>query len=75
MQGFFMLKGIYIKKDQRVFFVPENLKKISIVIKKVTGSEKTLTHKAKRPSNYFSNSFTLNQAEQIKERVIYVQIL
>ena len=31
----------------------ENLKKISIVIKKVTGSEVTLTHKAERPINFF----------------------
>ena len=26
MQGLLMLKGIYIKKDQRDFFVRENLK-------------------------------------------------
>ena len=33
-------------------------------------------HKAAHPSNYFfSNSFTYNQAEQIKKRVICVQIL
>ena len=32
-------------------------------------------HKAERPSNYFSNSFTYDQAEQIKKRVICVQIL
>ena len=33
-------------------------------------------HKAERPSNYFfSNSFTYNQAEQIKKGVICVQIL
>ena len=32
-------------------------------------------HKAVRPSNYFSNSFTYNQAEQIKKEVICVQIL
>ena len=32
-------------------------------------------HKAERPSNYFfSNSFTYNQAEQIKKGVICVQI-
>ena len=32
-------------------------------------------HKAERPSNYFSSSFTYNQAEQIKKGVICVQIL
>ena len=33
-------------------------------------------HKAGRPSNYFFQySFTYNQAEQIKKRVICVQIL
>ena len=32
-------------------------------------------HKAELPSNYFSNSFTHNQAEQIKKGVICVQIL
>ena len=33
-------------------------------------------HKAVRPSNYFfSNSFTYNQAEQIKKGVICVRIL
>ena len=49
----------------------ENLKN-----KHVLWSEKTLMHKAVRPSNYFfSNSFTYNQAEQIKKEVICVQIL
>ena len=32
-------------------------------------------HKAERPSNYFFNTFTHNQAEQIKNGVICVQIL
>ena len=32
-------------------------------------------HKAERPSNFFSNSFTYDQAEQIKKGVICVQIL
>ena len=32
-------------------------------------------HKAERPSNCFSNTFTHNQAEQIKNGVICVQIL
>ena len=49
-------------------------KKISIVIKKVTGSEVTLTHKAERLSNYISCCFTHYLAEQIKKRVICVQI-
>ena len=70
-----MLKGIYIKKDQREFFVRENLKKISIVIKNVIWSEKALIHKAVLPSNFFSNSFTYDQAEQIKKEVLCVQIL
>ena len=43
----------------------KNLKKISIVIKNVIGSEDTLIHEASRPSNYFSKTFTHNQAEQI----------
>ena len=32
-------------------------------------------HKAVRPINYFSSSFTYNQAEQLKKEVICVQIL
>ena len=32
-------------------------------------------NKAQCPSNYFSNSLTYNQAEQIKKEVICVQIL
>ena len=32
-------------------------------------------HKAEHPSNYFFNSFTYNQAEQIKKGVICVQML
>ena len=43
-------------------------------IKKVTGSEVTLTHKAQLPSNYFFSSSTRYQAEQIKKGVICVQI-
>ena len=71
-----MLKGIYIKKKRsKGIFVRENLKKISIVIKNVSWSEKTLMHKAERPCSYFSISFTYNQAEQIKKGVICVQIL
>ena len=69
-----MLKGTNIKKNQREILCTKILK-ISIVIKKVIRCEKTLMHKAERPSNYFSNSFTHNQAEQIKKEVICVQIL
>ena len=50
-------------------------KKISIVIKNVIWFEKTLMHKAVRPSNYFFQFFHINQAEQIKEVVICIQIL
>ena len=46
------------------------------LIKNVIGSENTLIHKAERPSNYFSNSFTHYQAEQLKKGgVICVHIL
>ena len=69
-----MLKGIYIKKIKGNFCARKS-KKISIVIKNVIRSEKTLMHKAVQPSNYFSNSFTYNQAEQIKKEEICVQIL
>ena len=67
MQGLLILKGTYIKKDQREFLCAKILK-ISIVIKNVIWSDKTSMHKAVRPSNYFFNSFTYDQAEQIKER-------
>ena len=56
MQGLLMLKGIYIKKRSKGIFVRENLKKISIVIKNVIWSEKTL-HKVEHPSNYFFFQF------------------
>ena len=58
-------------KRSKGIFVCENLNKISIIIKTVIWSEKTLMHKAVRPSN----SFKYNQAEQIKKGVICVQIL
>ena len=48
---------------------------MSIVIKNVIGSEDTLVHKAKRHRNYISNTFTHNQAEQIKTGAICLQIL
>ena len=51
-----MLKGIYIKTDQREFCA-QKTKKISIVIKNIIWSEKTLMHKAVRPSNYFFQFF------------------
>ena len=41
----------------------------------VIGSEDALKHEAERLSNYFSNSFTHYQAEQIKKGVICVQIV
>ena len=41
----------------------------------VIGSEDTLMHKAERPSNYSSNTFTHNEAEQIKKGVSCVLIL
>ena len=44
------------KKRPKGIFVHENLKK-SIVIKNVIRSEKTLMHKAERPSNYFFQFF------------------
>ena len=34
-----------------------------------------MMHSAEHPSNYFSNTFTHNQAERIKKGVIFVQIL
>ena len=52
----------------------KNLKK-STVIKNVIGSEDTVMHKAERPSNYVSQHFSHNQAEQIEKRVICIQIL
>ena len=52
MQGLLILKGTYIKKDQREFLCAKILK-ISIVIKNVIWPEKTSMHKAVRPSNYF----------------------
>ena len=45
----------------------ENLN-ISIFIKNVSWPEKTSKHKAVRPSNYFFQFFTYDQAEQIKKR-------
>ena len=71
-----MLIGIYIKKDQREFLCAK-IWKISIVIKNVIWSEKKLMHKAKQCvlAIIFSNSFTYNQAEQIKKEVICGQIL
>ena len=43
--------------------------KVSIVIKKVTGSEVTLTHKAERPSNYFFQLFHTLSGEADKENL------
>ena len=83
MQRLLMFKGIYIKKDQKRFtlkkikrnFCARKSKKISIIIKNVIWSEKTFMHQPERPSNFFSTSFTYNQAEQIRKGVTCVQIL
>ena len=56
MLGLLMLKGIYIKKDQREFLCAK-IKKISIIIKNVIFFEKTLMHNAVRPTNYFFQFF------------------
>ena len=53
----------------------ENLKKIIIIIKNVIGSEDTLMNKAERPNNYFSNTVTDDQIEQIKKGVICVHFV
>ena len=55
-------KDLNLKRSKGIF-VRENLKHKHRYF--VTGSEDTLMHKAERPSKYFSNSFTHNQAEQI----------
>ena len=44
------------------------------MIKNVIGSQDTSMHEAERPSIFF-NSFTHNEAEQIKKGVNCVQIL
>ena len=48
-------RDLHLKRSKGIF-VRENLK-ISIVIKNVIWSEKTLMHKAVRPSNYFFQFF------------------
>ena len=71
----FLWRGIKRSKGN---FVRKNLKKTKQKkhrYEKVTGSEVSLTHKAERPSNYFSSSFTHYQAEQIKKGLTCVQIL
>ena len=75
MQGLLMLKEIYIKKKIKGNFCARKSKKISIFIKNVLWSEKTWMHKAEYPRNFFPNSFTYKQAEQIQKGVICVQIL
>ena len=64
------LKRIVIKLDSA-----QKFKRSASLLKKVAGSEVTLTHKAECPSNYFSSSCTLFQAKQLKKGVICVQIL
>ena len=51
----------------------ENLKNNS-VMNNINGSEDPLKHNAEGPSNYFFNSITHYQAEQIKKGIICVQI-
>ena len=53
----------------------ENLKNEHLYLKKEIWSKDILMHEAERPINYFSNTFTHNQAEQIMKRLICVQIL
>ena len=65
-------KDINSKRPKGIF-VHENLKKLSIVIKNINGSEDPLMHKAEGPSNFFFNSFTHYQAEHIKKGIICVQ--
>ena len=66
-------KGFKFKKIKGNFCARKS-KKISIVIKNINESEDPLMHKAEGPSNYFFNSFTHYQAEQIKKGIICVQI-
>ena len=78
MQGLLILKGFTLKTLKKIkgyFCAQKSKKEISIVIKNVIGSKDTLMRKAECPSNYFSNSFTHNQTEQIKNGLICVQIL
>ena len=68
-----------VKKDlnskrSKGIFVRENKKKISIIIKNINRSEDPLMHKAERPSNYFFQLFHTLSTEQIKKRIICVQI-
>ena len=58
IKGLLMLKGVYIKKDQREFLCAK-IQKISIVIKNVIWYEKKLLHKAVHPSNYFFQFFLI----------------
>ena len=49
-------------KRSKGILCAKNEKKMSMAIKNVIWSEKTLMYKAERPSNYFFfNSFTYNQ--------------
>ena len=73
--GFVDVKRDLHLKRSKGLFVRKNLKKISIVIKNVIWSEKTLIQKQSILAIIFSNSFTHNQVEQIKKGVICVQIL
>ena len=73
-QGLLMFKGIYIKKDQREFCARKSKKypsllKCNLIWKKVWCIKLSVL------AIIFSNSFTYNQAEQIRKGVICVQIL
>ena len=68
MLGLLMLKGIYIKKRDQGEFLCAKIQKIIIVIKNVIWSEKTLMHKAVRPSNYFFQFFHIQSGRADKDR-------
>ena len=63
MLDLLILKRMKIRKRSNGTFVRKNLKRLASLLKNVTGSEVTLTHKAEHPSNYFSSSFAHCQVE------------
>ena len=60
-------RDLHLKKIKGNFCARKSKKQASL-LKNVSWPEKTSKHKAVRPSNFFSNSFTYDQAEQIKKR-------
>ena len=66
MHDLSMLKRVNLRKYQREPLCAKFYKS-TIVSKNVIRSDGIEMHKEKRPCNYFSNSFTYCQAEQIKE--------